>query len=78
MRIQLPGVYMQCMFSSVSIFFTAMEKSYYPMIIQVFVIPFHAVWCYLFMIKLDFGMNGCAIAVNITYTCCFMGIRMLV
>lgn len=33
MRIQFPGVYMQCLFAGISIFFTAMEKSYLPMMV---------------------------------------------
>lgn len=78
MRIQFPGIYMQCLFAGISIFFTAMEKSYLPMLVQVVCIPFHAIWCYLFIYVLHFDVNGCAIAVNITYSLCFLGVRAII
>jgi Na+-driven multidrug efflux pump len=66
LRTALPGIYMDSILQSISIFFTAMEKSYIPMLIQMVFIPQHSFWCELLVNRYDFGYPGTAIAYNIT------------
>lgn len=70
LRILLPGLYLECLFQGFCIYFTAMEKSFIPMLVQLLCIPLHPVWCYLFVFKLELGMNGCAVATNFTSSLC--------
>lgn len=78
MRIQLPGIYLQCLFDGISIFYTAMEKSYIPMLVQIVCIPLHALWCYLLIYVCRFDIYGCAMAVNVTYSLCLVAIKLVI
>jgi len=60
----LPGIYLDCVLQSISIFFTAMEKSYIPMFVQLVFIPLHPVLC-SFLVTSN-GFIGTAIAYNLT------------
>lgn len=62
------GFYMDCMFQSKRMFLTATQNTFLPMMVQLCTICIHPLWCYLFVEHLNFGVTGCAIAQNITYT----------
>jgi len=48
------------------------------MTVHILVIPFHIVWCEIFVYKLGYGMIGCAMAINVTYILCFIVLCILV
>ena len=62
----LPGMYIYCIQLSYCFFFTAMEKSYIPMLIQIIFLPLHALLCYIFVFQLNLGFHGTTIAFNLT------------
>jgi hypothetical protein len=64
--VALPGIYMDCILQSISIFFTAMEKSYIPMMIQIVFIPLHFLWCEILVNRYGFGYEGTPMAYNVT------------
>ena len=68
----LPGIYLDCILQSISIFFTAMEKSYIPMLIQMVFIPMHPFWCHQLVSK--YGFEGTAMAYNLTIALSFASI----
>ena len=70
--IMLPGIYFDCIFESISLYFTAMEKSFIPMQIQMVMVPSHYLLNYLLMYKFDFGLRGVALATNITCLLCLV------
>jgi len=75
-RLMIPGIFFNCIFESFAIFFTAMEKSIVPMTIQMLVIPIHFTICYIFVQELHFGMQGAALASNISFLISFLLIFM--
>ena len=73
-RAQLVSIYMECVYESVSLFLTAMEKSYIPMVISVGLLPLHYMWCYLFVKMLGYGFIGVAYATFCTDTISLLAI----
>jgi multidrug resistance protein, MATE family len=67
LRYQLPGIYMQAIDEALALFFTALEKNYIMLIIDSFRIPMHLALLYIFVVKLDWEIFGCAMAVNLVY-----------
>ena len=59
-------------------FFTAMERSYIPMMVQIFILPMHVVWCEFYVIKLELGFIGVAFAAVTTDVIGLVIILMLV
>jgi len=68
MRFQLPGIVLECIFASINIYFTAMEKAYITTTIQVVFIPFHIFWCHFFVNIMEYDYLGCALAIDLTQT----------
>jgi Na+-driven multidrug efflux pump len=64
LRVALPGIYLDCILQSISIFFTSMQKSYIPMLVQMVFIPLHPFWCRLLVQY--YGYEGTAMAYNLT------------
>lgn len=77
-RMVIPGLFMQTLFTSTSIYLSAMERMFIPMAIQCAVVPLHYLLCQLFVINLDFQIVGCAFAQNITITTAFVLINIYV
>ena len=75
---QIFGIYMDCLFESVALYFTAMEKSYIPMIIQGSILPVHLLCCELYVNTFGFGYLGVAHASNTTNFFCLVAIYLLV
>lgn len=65
LRYSLPGMLMECLLLIYQIFFTAMGRSYIPMMLQLLVFPVHLACCELFVIHLGYGLEGTAIALNV-------------
>lgn len=68
LRLVVPALYMDSIYDSFEIFFTAMEKSYVPLVIQIVSIPLHFVWCQLFTQQMQLGLHGIALAQLLTST----------
>lgn len=62
MRIQIVSIYLDCIFECIGLFFTAMERSYIPMIIEIFILPMHIFWCQFFVVTMGHGFIGVAYA----------------
>ena len=67
-KILLWGFYMDSMYQSVKLFLLSLEDTLTPLLQQIITVVLHPLWCYLIMTHTDYGINGCAIAQNITYT----------
>lgn len=78
LKYQLPGIYMQAIDEALALFFTALEKNYIMLIIDSFRIPLHLGLLYLFMVKFDLELLGCAMAVNLVYFFKFLMTKVIV
>lgn len=48
LRLVIPALYIDCVFDSFEIYLTAMERTFYILVIQLVTVPLHICWCYLF------------------------------
>ena len=78
LRYQLPGIYMQAIDEALTLFFTALEKNYIMLIIDSFRIPAHLILLYVFVVKLDLEIFGCAMAVNVVFFIKFITTKLVV
>ena len=71
-KILLWGFYMDSMYQSVKLYLLSLEDTFIPLVQQTVSVLLHPLWCYLIMTHTDYGINGCAIAQDITYTLQFV------
>ena len=53
LRAALPGLYLNCVQLSLTIFLTAMENSFVPMVIQAVLIAMHLIFTYVMVVLLN-------------------------
>ena len=74
----IPGLFIQTLFTSTSIYLSSMERMFIPMLIQCSVVPFHWIWSQGLVIHLGLGIRGCALASCISDTTAFILINIYV
>jgi|APCry1669189768_1035252.scaffolds.fasta_scaffold238842_1 Na+-driven multidrug efflux pump len=78
MRVGIIGLYLECIVNSLAFFFTAMQRSFVPMFIQLISLPVHLLGCYIFVNYFDMGLDGLALSLNITYALSLIAIYFVV
>lgn len=56
---------LNCLLEIYAIFFTALGRSYIPMVLQILTFPLHIACCELFVVHLGLGLEGTAIALDV-------------
>lgn len=69
LRMAMPALYLNCVSLSLTIFLTAMENSFVPMVIQALLIVMHLFYTFLMEVVLKQGFFGIAYASNCTHIC---------
>lgn len=67
LRAGLPGLYLNCVSLSLTIFLTAMENSFVPMVIQAALIVMHIFYTFFMEVIMEQGFLGIAYASNCTH-----------
>jgi len=68
----MPGLFLNSIADALDIFLLGMGKTYIILWMQLAVIPFHVLFCYLFIHVLDYGVIGAANAHNMTAILTFL------
>lgn len=76
LRVALPGIFFQILFMNSQVFLTAVNRNDVPLIILISMIPLHLFNTWIFVIKMDKGVIGSAIAFDITYFVGYLSIHM--
>ena len=70
--IQIPGLYIQALFSSFEAVFSVINYSYIVLIINLAILPFHCFFLYLFVVRWDMEISGCAYSFDISMGIAFL------
>ena len=71
---QMPGLFMFSLFEANRLFLNSMEMTQQASIVLVVALPFHIVLCCYFVFVKNWGVLGLSIAIDVTYTLCFLAI----
>ena len=63
----LPALYMQCLDETLYMYFTALEKTTMLLIMDLGKIPLHYFVCHIFVVKMELGVLGVALAMNVVF-----------
>lgn len=55
-------------------YLNALHKSHIPLTIQIISTGLHYLWCYVFVLHLNLGVEGAALATSLTYLTNFLGV----
>jgi len=68
----IPGCYALIQFDCTKRWLQSIDRAKISTYIQVTTTIIHALWCVLFIVHLDLGVLGAALAVNTTYLSCYI------
>ena len=69
---QLPGLFMFSLFEANRLFLNSMEMTKQASTVLIVALPFHIALCCYFVFAKNWGVLGLALAIDITYTLCFL------
>ncbi len=71
---QLPGLMIQAQFDCALRYLSAYKKSHIPMCTQFVSTALHVLWCYVFIVRCEMGVEGASLAICVTYTTNFVAL----